>query len=112
MDNPDITMKEYIQLKGEKSRRRGQEFNWETTTYGKIRYFEDIDYFKYFDNEFLAIICIDALTSEPKISSELMVTAHHVEKVDFDFVISFHESDDKGTRYGISHLDGYGVLTI
>nr|GFB71546.1 hypothetical protein [Tanacetum cinerariifolium] len=70
MDDPDITMKEYIQLEAEKACRRGQEFDWEITTY-------------------------DALTSEPKDSSEPAVSAHHVEKVDFDFVILFDESDDE-----------------
>nr|GEZ18932.1 RNA-directed DNA polymerase, eukaryota, reverse transcriptase zinc-binding domain protein [Tanacetum cinerariifolium] len=35
---------------------RGQEFNWETATYSKVMYFEDIDYFKDFENEFPAII--------------------------------------------------------
>ncbi|GJW14075.1 hypothetical protein Tco_0018208 [Tanacetum coccineum] len=35
-----------------------------------VRYFEDIDYFKDFKNEFLAIVYEDALTSESKDSSE------------------------------------------
>nr|GEV18815.1 hypothetical protein [Tanacetum cinerariifolium] len=60
-------MAEYIQLEEEKAHRRGQEFNWETATYGKIRYFEDIDYFKYFENQFPAIVYDDALTSEREI---------------------------------------------
>ncbi|GJW00724.1 hypothetical protein Tco_1555975 [Tanacetum coccineum] len=95
MDDPDITMEEYIQLEAEKARRLGQEFNWETTTYGKVMYFEDIDYFKDFENEFPAIVYKDALTSEPEVSSEPMVSAHHFNKVDFDFMISFDESDDE-----------------
>ncbi|GJS92248.1 putative reverse transcriptase domain-containing protein [Tanacetum coccineum] len=66
MDDPDITIEEYIQLEDEKARRRGQEFNWETATYGKVSYFEDIDYFKDFENEFQAIVYKDALASEPK----------------------------------------------
>ncbi|GJU25419.1 hypothetical protein Tco_1164040 [Tanacetum coccineum] len=95
MDNPDITMEEYIQLEAEKERRRGQEFNWETATYGKVRYFEDIDYFKAFENEFPAIVYNDALTFEPKVSSEPTISARHAKKVDFDFVISFDESNDE-----------------
>ncbi|GJS90740.1 hypothetical protein Tco_0773376 [Tanacetum coccineum] len=55
MDNPDITMEEYIQLEAKKVCRHGQEFNWETATYGKVRYFEDIDYFKDFETDFPAI---------------------------------------------------------
>ncbi|GJT66493.1 hypothetical protein Tco_1017973 [Tanacetum coccineum] len=37
MENPDITMEEYIKLEAEKARRHGQEFNWKTATYGKVR---------------------------------------------------------------------------
>ncbi|GJR10650.1 hypothetical protein Tco_0793302 [Tanacetum coccineum] len=70
MDNPDITMEKYIQLEAEKPRRRGHEINWETATYGKVRYFEDMEYFKYFKNEFPAIVYNDALTLELEISSE------------------------------------------
>ncbi|GJW03967.1 hypothetical protein Tco_1562823 [Tanacetum coccineum] len=95
MDDPDITMEEYIQLEAKKAHRRGQEFNWETATYGKVMYFEDIDYFKDYENEFLAIVYEDALTSELEESSEPTLSAHHVEKVDFDFVISIDESDDE-----------------
>ncbi|GKC29020.1 hypothetical protein Tco_1036314 [Tanacetum coccineum] len=62
IDNPNINIAEYIQLEEEKAHRRGQEFNWETATYGKVRYFEDIDYFNDFENEFLAIVYKDALT--------------------------------------------------
>ncbi|GJS81855.1 hypothetical protein Tco_0748396 [Tanacetum coccineum] len=36
MDDPNITMEEYIRLKEEKARRHGKVYNWETTTYGKI----------------------------------------------------------------------------
>ncbi|GJW99275.1 hypothetical protein Tco_0183189 [Tanacetum coccineum] len=71
MDNPDITMEEYIQMEIEKALRRGQVFNWETATYGMVRYFEDIDYFKKFETKFPAIVYKDALTSEPEVSCEL-----------------------------------------
>ncbi|GKF09493.1 hypothetical protein Tco_0043717 [Tanacetum coccineum] len=67
VDNPDITMEEYVQLEAEKARRR----------------------------EFPAIVYKDALTSEPEVSSKPTVSAHHVKKVDFDFEISFAESDDE-----------------
>ncbi|GJR08747.1 retrovirus-related pol polyprotein from transposon TNT 1-94 [Tanacetum coccineum] len=35
--------------------------------YDKVRYFEDINYFKDFENEFPAIVYKDALTSEPEV---------------------------------------------
>ncbi|GKC25545.1 hypothetical protein Tco_1027695 [Tanacetum coccineum] len=33
MDNPNITMEEYIRLEEEKARKRGKVYNWETATY-------------------------------------------------------------------------------
>ncbi|GKC31064.1 hypothetical protein Tco_1038358 [Tanacetum coccineum] len=95
MDDPNNTMEEYIQLEVEKAHRGGQDFNWETATYGKVRYFEDIDYFKDFENEFPAIVYKDALTPKLKVSSEPTVSTHNVKKVDFDFEISFVESVDE-----------------
>ncbi|GJX06571.1 hypothetical protein Tco_0194503 [Tanacetum coccineum] len=34
MDDPNITMEEYIRLKEEKAHRRGKVYNWETAKYG------------------------------------------------------------------------------
>nr|GEV42707.1 reverse transcriptase domain-containing protein [Tanacetum cinerariifolium] len=68
MDDPNVTMAEYIQLEEEKACRRGQEYNWETATYGKIWYDEDVHYLKSFKKEFPAIVYNDALTSEPEVS--------------------------------------------
>nr|GEU59112.1 hypothetical protein [Tanacetum cinerariifolium] len=67
MDDPNITMAEYIQLEEEKSRRLGQEYNWETATYYKIWYDEDVHYLRSFEKEFPAIVYNDALTSEPEV---------------------------------------------
>ncbi|GJZ25506.1 hypothetical protein Tco_0569759 [Tanacetum coccineum] len=36
MDNPNITIEEYIRLEEEKARKHGKVFNWETAKYGKI----------------------------------------------------------------------------
>nr|GFA33300.1 hypothetical protein [Tanacetum cinerariifolium] len=81
-------------------------------------YFEDIDYFKDFENqfpaivyndaltsereissdfenEFLAIVYNDALTYEPEVSSEPTVIAYPAIKIDFDFKISSSDSDDE-----------------
>ncbi|GJY16133.1 hypothetical protein Tco_0386555 [Tanacetum coccineum] len=95
MDNPDITIEEYIKLEAEKARRRGQTFNWENATYGKVRYCEDIDYFKDFETDFPTVVYKDALASDNEISSEPTVSPHHDNRVDFDFKISFDESDDE-----------------
>ncbi|GJV42092.1 hypothetical protein Tco_1420532 [Tanacetum coccineum] len=51
MDDPNITMEEYIRLEEEKARRRGKLFNWETAKYGKICYDEDPTVSSLNDNE-------------------------------------------------------------
>ncbi|GKC49740.1 hypothetical protein Tco_1072485 [Tanacetum coccineum] len=43
MDDPNITIEEYIKLEEEKAQRHGQTFNWQTVTYGKMEYYEDKD---------------------------------------------------------------------
>ncbi|GJU97319.1 hypothetical protein Tco_1326590 [Tanacetum coccineum] len=49
MDDPNITMEEYIRLEEEKARKRGKVFNWETAKY--------------------AIVFYDTIMSEPTVSS-------------------------------------------
>ncbi|GJY38914.1 hypothetical protein Tco_0425278 [Tanacetum coccineum] len=55
MDDPNITMEEYIKLQAEKAQRRGQTFNWETATYGKI-YCDNLDFFIDFEADFLVLV--------------------------------------------------------
>ncbi|GJX74067.1 hypothetical protein Tco_0312662 [Tanacetum coccineum] len=64
MDDPDITMEEYIRLEEEKARRSGKVYNWETGTYGKIWYDEDVHDLRSVETEFPAVVFNDALTSE------------------------------------------------
>nr|GEV73621.1 hypothetical protein [Tanacetum cinerariifolium] len=66
---PTLLWQSIFNLK-KKTYRRGQEFNQETATYGNVGYFEDIDYFKDFENGFPTIFYKDALTPEPKVSSK------------------------------------------
>ncbi|GKD12756.1 hypothetical protein Tco_1197163 [Tanacetum coccineum] len=70
MDYPNITMEEYIRLEEEKTRRRGQVYNWETATYGKIWCNEDIHDLRSIKTEFPAIVLNGALTSEVTLSCE------------------------------------------
>ncbi|GKF62368.1 hypothetical protein Tco_0182422, partial [Tanacetum coccineum] len=69
MDDPNITMEEYIKLQAKKAQRHGRMFNWETTTYGKI-YCDDLDFFIDFKEDFPAIVYNDALTSIEIVSLE------------------------------------------
>nr|GEZ01827.1 hypothetical protein [Tanacetum cinerariifolium] len=43
MEDLNITMEKYIKIEEEKARRQGRTFNWQTTTYGKIEYYENED---------------------------------------------------------------------
>ncbi|GJT28554.1 hypothetical protein Tco_0908829 [Tanacetum coccineum] len=126
IDDPNITMKEYIRLKEEKARRRGKVYNWETATYGKIwydedglrlrsvvtefssiiydgldlhlntyvSYFDDLDFFKDFENEFPAIVYNDALTSKSDSSTEPVEIPHRINEFDFNLKLSLLDCVD------------------
>ncbi|GKE19455.1 hypothetical protein Tco_1427032 [Tanacetum coccineum] len=93
MDNPNITMEEYIRIEEEKAHRRGQVYNWETAKYGKIWYDEDIYDLKFIGTEFPAIILNDTLTSKVALSCE--PTVRSLNDNEIKFRISFDESDDE-----------------
>ncbi|GKD01590.1 hypothetical protein Tco_1171864, partial [Tanacetum coccineum] len=67
MDDPNITIEEYIRLEEEKARRHGQTFNWQTATLGKVKNYEDEDECPIdFKTEFLAIVFDNAaIPTEP-----------------------------------------------
>ncbi|GKA84912.1 retrovirus-related pol polyprotein from transposon TNT 1-94 [Tanacetum coccineum] len=69
MDDPNITIEEYIRLEEEKTHRRGKVYNWETATY--------------------VIVFNDTLTPEVMLSCKPMVSPLN------DNEISFDESDDE-----------------
>nr|GEU61639.1 hypothetical protein [Tanacetum cinerariifolium] len=93
MDDPNITMEEYIQLMADNAHKHGQMFDWETAMYSKI--YDDIDLFKDFEADFAAIIYNEALASNPKVASKPTVSPHNDIKADFNFTISFSKPDDK-----------------
>ncbi|GJY52477.1 hypothetical protein Tco_0443324 [Tanacetum coccineum] len=93
MDNPNITTEEYIRLEEEKARRHGKVCNWETATYGKIWYEDDIHYLRSVETEFPAIVFNDELTPKKALSCEPTVSSLNNNKIDFR--ISFDESDDE-----------------
>nr|GFD27896.1 hypothetical protein [Tanacetum cinerariifolium] len=92
MDDPNITMEEYIRLEEEKARKRRKVFNWETSTYGKIWYNEDVHDLRSVETKFPVIVLNDALTYEVMLSCEPKVNSLNDE---IDFRISFDESDDE-----------------
>nr|GEU39454.1 hypothetical protein [Tanacetum cinerariifolium] len=93
MNDPNITMKEYIKLEEEKARRRGKVYNWETTTYGNIWYNEDVHDLGSVETEFPTIVFNDTLTSKTTLSYEPRVSSLNNDETDFR--ISFDESDDE-----------------
>ncbi|GJV14371.1 hypothetical protein Tco_1359694 [Tanacetum coccineum] len=93
MDDPNITMKEYIRLEEEKARRRGKVFNWETAKYGKIWDDEDVHDLRSVDTEFPAIVFDDAFTYEVTHSCEPTVSPLNDNKIDFR--VLFDDSDDE-----------------
>ncbi|GJS38624.1 hypothetical protein Tco_0563667 [Tanacetum coccineum] len=92
MDDPNITMEDYIRLEEEKARKRGKVFNWETAKYGKIWYDEERSQLGSVETEFPSIDFNDTLTSEAALSCEPTVSSLNNE---IDFRISFDESDDE-----------------
>nr|GEW19760.1 hypothetical protein [Tanacetum cinerariifolium] len=70
MDDPNITMEEYIRLEEEKARKRGKLFHRETAMYGKIWDNEDLRNLGSIETEFPAIIINCTLTFDTTLSCE------------------------------------------
>ncbi|GJR57289.1 hypothetical protein Tco_1499451 [Tanacetum coccineum] len=89
MDDPNITMEEYIRFEEEKARRRGQMFNWQTATFGKVENYEDEDVCSIdSETEYTTIVFNNAaIPFEP--------TAYSPDENKIDFRISLDESDDE-----------------
>ncbi|GJW23791.1 uncharacterized mitochondrial protein-like protein [Tanacetum coccineum] len=93
MDDPNITIEEYIRLEEEKSCRRGKVYNWKAAKYGKIWYDEDIYNLISVETEFPAIVLKDSLTPEVTLSYEPTISPLNDNKINFR--ISFDKSDDE-----------------
>ncbi|GJR59426.1 hypothetical protein Tco_1501588 [Tanacetum coccineum] len=93
MDDPNITMEEYIRLEEEKARRCRKVYNWKTATYGKIWDNEDVHDLGSVKTEFPTIVFNDTLTSEAALSCEPTVSSLNNDEIDFR--ISFDEFDDE-----------------
>ncbi|GJR55005.1 hypothetical protein Tco_1405526, partial [Tanacetum coccineum] len=104
MDDPNITMEEYIRLEEENAHRRGKVFNWETAKYDKIWYDEDVHDLRSIETEFSAIVFNNNVTSNETLSCEPMVSSLNDE---IDFRISLDESDDEDYTFpAIVYNDG------
>ncbi|GJU22948.1 hypothetical protein Tco_1156290 [Tanacetum coccineum] len=109
MDDPNITMEEYIMLEEEKAQKRGKVFNWETAKYGKIWYDEDIHDLRSVETEFPTIAFNDGVSYEKTLSCEPTVSSLNNE---IDFRISFDDSDNEDYMYtDVDILDFESRLT-
>ncbi|GJV25046.1 hypothetical protein Tco_1377741 [Tanacetum coccineum] len=101
MDDPNITMEEYIRIEEEKARKHRKVFNWETAKYGRIWYDEDIHDLRSIENEFPAITFNDSLKSGETLSCEPTV---------FDFA-GLPDLMAKGfsARMLMEHRDAQGI---
>ncbi|GJY33137.1 hypothetical protein Tco_0417606 [Tanacetum coccineum] len=97
MDDPNITMEEYIRLQEEKAQKAGRTFNWQTATYGKpeVSYSNDLDFFKDFENEFPTIVYNDALTSKSDFLTKPTVSPQHIDELNLKNETSLFECDEK-----------------
>ncbi|GJU35370.1 hypothetical protein Tco_1183724 [Tanacetum coccineum] len=93
MDDPNMTIEEYIKLEQEKARRRGRVFNWQTATYGKIRIDDDLHDLSSVEAEFLAIVINDAFAPQDALQCKSQVSTPFNDEIDFR--ISFDKSDDE-----------------
>ncbi|GJU84362.1 hypothetical protein Tco_1291908 [Tanacetum coccineum] len=92
MDDPNITLEEYIRLEEEKAQNRGKVFNWETVKYGKIWYDEDVHDLRSVKTKFRAIVFNDHISSKKTLHCEPTVSSLNDE---IDFKISFDDSNDE-----------------
>ncbi|GJZ40668.1 hypothetical protein Tco_0587554 [Tanacetum coccineum] len=111
MDDPNMTMEEYIKLEEEKARRRGRVFNWETATYGKIRVDDDLHALRSVEAEFPAIVIDDAFALQNAFPCKSQVNTPINDEIDFR--ISFDESDDEDYAINCNkNLFSYKMISV
>ncbi|GJU14377.1 hypothetical protein Tco_1142343 [Tanacetum coccineum] len=93
MDNPNLTMEEYIKLEKEKARKRRKVYNWQTATYRKIRVDDDFYDLRSMEAEFPVIVVNDDFAPKDTLQCKHQVSIPANDEIDFR--ISFDESDDE-----------------
>ncbi|GJZ86092.1 hypothetical protein Tco_0657702 [Tanacetum coccineum] len=93
MDDPNMTMEEYINFKEEKARRHGRVFNWQTTPYGKIRVDDNLYDLRSVEAEFPAIVIDDTITPKDALPCKSQVSTTVIDEINFR--VSFDESNDE-----------------
>ncbi|GJS21054.1 hypothetical protein Tco_0449686 [Tanacetum coccineum] len=85
MDDPNLSMEEYIRLEEEKAHKRGKVFNCQTATYGKIRVDDDIHNLSSVEAEFPAIVINDAVAPQDELQCKISISYFD----DLDFFKNF-----------------------
>ncbi|GKE83622.1 hypothetical protein Tco_1557364, partial [Tanacetum coccineum] len=93
MDDPNLTMEEYVRLEEEKAHKHGKVLNWQTATYGKIRIDDDLHDLSSKEAEFPAIVINIDFTTQDSVSCKSQVSTPINDEIDIR--ISFDESDDE-----------------
>ncbi|GKA62056.1 putative reverse transcriptase domain-containing protein [Tanacetum coccineum] len=93
MDDPSMTMKEYIKFEEEKACKREKVFNWQTATYGKIKVDDVLHDLSFVEAEFPTIVINDAFAPHDTFQCKSQVSTPINDE--FDFRISFDESGDE-----------------
>ncbi|GKB28275.1 hypothetical protein Tco_0867676 [Tanacetum coccineum] len=93
MDNPNLTMEEYVRLEEEKARKRGKVFDWQTATYGKIRVDDNFYDLRSMEAEFQPIVINDDFAPKDTLQCKSQVSIPVNDEIDYK--ISFDESDDE-----------------
>ncbi|GJS43111.1 hypothetical protein Tco_0568154 [Tanacetum coccineum] len=110
MDDPNITMEEYIRLQEEKALSHGLTFYWQIATYGKMEYCENKDdSFTNLETKYPSIVFEE--TSNTTLSYEPTVSP--LDDNEIDFKISFDESDDEDYMVIFDELSfSYKIISI
>ncbi|GJW48600.1 hypothetical protein Tco_0080246 [Tanacetum coccineum] len=117
MDNPNLTMEEYIRLEEEKDRKRRKVFNWQTATYGKIRVVEDIHDRRSVETEFPAIdfnneVSSKTLSYEPTITILKTNTPYPSRKIRRIRACTHQRPQRNKAQYAVSRENQYAVFNI
>ncbi|GKB69627.1 hypothetical protein Tco_0931039, partial [Tanacetum coccineum] len=126
MDDPNITMEEYIRLEEEKARKRAIVFNDTLTSEATlscepmvsslndnkidfrisfdesddedctptVSYFDDLNFFKDFENEFPTIVYNDAQTFKSDLLSKPILNPQHIDEFNLKDETSLFECDE------------------
>ncbi|GJT04903.1 hypothetical protein Tco_0839365 [Tanacetum coccineum] len=83
MDDPNLTMEEYIRLEEEKARKRGKVFNWQTATYEKIKVDDDLHDLSSMEAEFPAIVINDTFAPQDTLQCKSQPAISYFDDLDF-----------------------------